>query len=75
MNVIGQNVAEFRCQRGWTLEELAAKLRLLGCKITPCAIANIETQRCTVTDAQIVFLSQVFCISVEELFPSRSDVD
>jgi transcriptional regulator with XRE-family HTH domain len=68
-NSIGRNVTKFRSQRGWTRRELTVKLQSLGCKITPDNLAEIETQNCAVTDAQIAFLTQVFNISVRELFP------
>jgi len=74
-NIVGQNVAKFRRQQGWTREELVAKLQLIGCCMTLDILARIETQRCTVIDAQVVFFSQVFCVSVEELFPSGPDID
>ena len=66
-NVLGQNVAEFRRQRGWTQEELAAKLQLIGCNITPQIIANIETLHFPATDAQIAFFPEIFRIPVEKL--------
>jgi transcriptional regulator with XRE-family HTH domain len=72
LNVIGQNVEKFRHQRGWTREELSAKLQLLGCNITPQILAKIETGRCVVTDTQIVFFSEVFGIPVEDLFAFKS---
>ena len=70
LNVIGQNVAKFRRQRGWTHEELAAKLQLLGCNITPQIIANIETRHCSMADAQIVCFMKVLRIPLSELKPS-----
>jgi transcriptional regulator with XRE-family HTH domain len=72
LNVIGKNVAKFRRQRGWTQEELAARLQLLGWNVTSQFLANIETGRCVVTDAQILFFSEAFRISAEDLFPPKS---
>ena len=66
-NVLGQNVAKFRRQRGWTQEELAAKLQLIGCNITPHILANIETLRFAATDAQIAFFSEIFRVPVKKL--------
>ena len=70
-NLIGPNVTKFRCQRGWTQGELIAKLRSVGCPITLEILANIEMQRCAVTDVQLAFFAEIFCVSVEKLF----DVD
>lgn len=71
LNVIGQNIAMFRHQRGWTQEELTAKLQLLGCNITHQILACIEARHCVVTDTQIVFFSEVFRIPAEDLFPFK----
>jgi len=72
LNVVGQNISKFRLRRDWTREELAAKLQLLGCNITPQILANIETRHCSVTDCQIVFFSEVFGIPAEDLSPLKS---
>ena len=40
-----QNVVKFRHRAGWTQDELAAKIQLLGCYMTRDIIANIETWR------------------------------
>jgi transcriptional regulator with XRE-family HTH domain len=72
LNVVGKYIAKFHRQRGWTREELAAKLQLFGCNITPQILANIETRGCSVTDCQIVFFSEVFRIPAEDFFPLKS---
>ena len=71
LNVIGQNIVKFRQQRRWTQEELAAKLQLVGCNITPGVLARIESGRCIVTDTQIVFFSEVFDLPIEQLYPLK----
>ena len=68
-NVIGRNVSRERYQRGWTQDDLVAKLQLLGCNITRDILANIETCRCITTDKQIEFLAEVFGIQIQQLFP------
>ena len=70
-NVIGPNVAKFRFQRGWTQDELAAKLQLLGCYMTRDILANIETQRCIVKDKQIEFFAEIFGVKEGSLFPEK----
>jgi hypothetical protein len=59
LDEVGQNIAKFRDQMGWTKVDLAAKLRLLGCNITHQILADIEKQCCVVTDAQIAFFAPV----------------
>jgi transcriptional regulator with XRE-family HTH domain len=52
-NLTGQKIRFFRNQRGWTQEALAESLQKMGIPITRHIIANIETQRSSVTDCQI----------------------
>ena len=70
-NVIGQNVAKFRYQRGWTQDELVGKLQLRGCYMTRDILANIETQRSIVTDKQIEFFAEIFGIKEGSMFPEK----
>ena len=70
-NVIGQNVAKFRYQRGWTQDELVGKLQLRGCYMTRDILANIETQRSIVTDKQIEFFAEIFGVKEGSLFPEK----
>ena len=70
-NVIGQNVAKFRYQRSWTQDELVGKLQLLGCYMTRDILANIETQRCVVTDKQIEFFAEIFGVKEGSMFPDK----
>jgi len=67
LNQVGQNVFKLRRRRGWTLQELAAKLELVGWRITPEVLAGIETRRCAVTDAQIVLFSEVLRVQIKDL--------
>ncbi len=70
-NVIGQNVAKFRYQRGLTQDELVGKLQLLGCYMTRDILANIETQRSIVTDKQIEFFAEIFGVKEGSFFPDK----
>ena len=70
-NVIGPNVAKFRYQRNWTQDDLVGRLQLLGCYMTRDMLANIETQRCIVTDKQIEFFAHVFGVKEGDLFPLK----
>ncbi len=72
-NVTGPNVAKFRYQRGWTQDDLVAKLQLLGCYMTRDILANIEIRRSIVTDIRLVFFATVFGIELTDLFPAKCD--
>jgi hypothetical protein len=67
LNRIGRKVMKFRRSRGWPHGDLVVKLRLLGCEMTPQILQEIESHRRTVTDAEVVFLSEAFGVSVEDL--------
>jgi transcriptional regulator with XRE-family HTH domain len=70
-NVIGKNVAKFRYQQGWTQDELVGKLQLMGRYMTRDILANIETQRCVVTDKQIECFAEIFGVKEGDLFPDK----
>jgi transcriptional regulator with XRE-family HTH domain len=70
-NIIGRNIARFRFQQDWTQELLAVKMQSRGCYITRDIIANIETQRSSVTDVRIAFFAAVFGVRVNDLFPAK----
>ena len=70
-NVIGPNVAKYRYQRNWTQDDLVGKLQLVGCYMTRDMLANIETQRCPVTDKQIEFFAHVLGVEERDLFPIK----
>jgi transcriptional regulator with XRE-family HTH domain len=74
-NVIGPAVAKFRYRRGWTQDDLVAKLQILGCNMTRDILANIETRRSIATDTQTEFFAEVFGVEVKELFPARGPRD
>ena len=71
VNLIGRNVAKLRYQKGWTQDELVAKMQLLGCDITHAVIANIETRRSSVNDRQIAFLAEALGVEINDLFPQK----
>jgi hypothetical protein len=68
-NLIGRNVGRFRYQQGWTQEELAATMQLLGCYMTRDIIANIESRRSSANDRQIAFLAEALNVAIGDLFP------
>ena len=70
-NVIGPSVAKLRYQRGWTQDDLVAKLQILGCYMTRDILANIETRRSVATDTQIEYFVQVCRVEIKDLFPVR----
>jgi len=71
-NVIGRTVARLRYHRGWSQDELVARLHLLGgINMTRDILANIETLRSPADSKQIEFFAEVFQIQEQALFPTR----
>jgi transcriptional regulator with XRE-family HTH domain len=69
LNLVGENIAMLRSERGWTQDKLATKLQLLGHHITSQDLANIEARHWPVTDIQIVLFSEVLSVPINNLFP------
>lgn len=67
LNLIGKNIARLRRQRGWTREELAIKLQLLGQHIICQTLVSIETRHYPVTDIQIVLFSEILSAPIKNL--------
>jgi transcriptional regulator with XRE-family HTH domain len=71
-NLTGLKIRLFREKRGWTQHRLAESLQKTGVSITRDVIANIETQRCPVTDCQIVLFARILGVSWRSLFPDKN---
>jgi len=74
-NLAGPQIRLFREERGWTQHTFAKLLRRIGVPITRDIIANIETQRCPVTDCQLVLFAKVLGVMPEALLPDRSSLN
>jgi transcriptional regulator with XRE-family HTH domain len=71
-NLTGLMIRQFREKRGWTQYQLADSFRKMGVPITRCIIANIETQRCPVTDCQLALFARILGVSWKSLFPDKT---
>ena len=70
-NVIGPAIVKLRDKHDWTQDDLVAQLQILGCYMTRCILANIETRRSIATDIQIEYFVEVFDVEIRDLFPPR----
>lgn len=70
-NLTGHKIRQFRTNRRWTQARLASKLQKLGFRITRDVIANIETQRRTVSDWQMACFAKAMKIPLQSLLPEN----
>ena len=71
-NLTGLMIRQCREKRGWTQYQLADSFRKMGVPVTRYVIANIETQRCPVTDFQLFFFARILGVSWKSLFPDKT---
>lgn len=69
LNVVGPQIRKRRYELGLTQERLAAKCQLRGWDISRATLSQIEAQIRCVTDSELLLLSQVLKIALEDLFP------
>ena len=69
LNLIGPQVKKWRAKKGWSQETLAARLQLRGWNISRDSLASLELQRRRVPDCEMLFLSRVLGVRLDDLFP------
>lgn len=66
-NLCGRNVAKYRIQMHKSQRQLADALQLIGLDVDKNAIQRIEAGKRFVTDIELVALSQVLGLCLDEL--------
>lgn len=66
-NIIGPRVRLIRQKRGLTQEQLSIKLETMAVYIDRASISKIEQQNRTVTDYELLALSQLLGVNVDWL--------
>ena len=72
-NNVGPLVRRRRYALGWSQSMLAAKLQLAGFDISRSGISKIEARLRFVDDKDLMFLSEVLKVPIQELFPRRDN--
>lgn len=67
-NIVGVAVHEYRKQLRISQRELADRLQIIGLDIDKNAVQRIESGQRFITDIELIYLAQVFNITVEELY-------
>lgn len=66
-NICGQKVAQLRVKRRLSQRQLAEQLQLLGLDVDKNAIQRIEAGKRFVTDIELLYLTKVFEVPVQQL--------
>jgi transcriptional regulator with XRE-family HTH domain len=69
-NYIGEQVRQFRKERGWSQSKLAIKLQFAGMpNATRGKVSKIESCLIKTTDVDIMFLARELGVPFQDLFP------
>ena len=74
-NLTGPKIRFYRKQRKWTQQTLADHLQAMREGISRQIIANIETQRCAVTDCEIASIAKALKIPIVLFFSDDVPAD
>lgn len=69
-NVVGPTIRKLRNRKGWTQEELAAKLQVEGWDCTRSWLARIEARQVQVKEYELLYFQKLFGVELEALFPT-----
>lgn len=69
-NVIGPQVRRLRSGKGWSQNDLAIKLQILGMEnATRVKVAKMESRLVWIADEDLIYLARVLGVSIEDLYP------
>ena len=66
-NALGPALKEIRVSRGWTLQDASARLREAGMNCTARQLGQIEMQRRSIRDFELVYFCAVLGVTQDEL--------
>ena len=72
--MIGTRVRELRDRKGWTQEDLSAKLQVFGWDVSRESLAKLETHQRRVPDGELFILAKVLRTSTDLLFPTTVNI-
>lgn len=71
-NICGEKVAELRKELKLSQKKLADRLQLAGLDVDKNAIQRIESGQRFITDIELVYIAEVFNISIGSLFENKN---
>ena len=72
-NIVGKNIRLLRKRRKMTQQALSNRLELLGVYVCRGSVSRIEYGVRTVTDIELLAISRVLEVSVDELFAGNEN--
>jgi len=70
LNVVGPQIRRLRSQRGWSQNDFAIKLQILGMEeASRCKVSKIESRLVWIADDDLIFLARALGVNIEELYP------
>ncbi len=66
-NICGGNIARLRKQKKWSQNRLASMLQIRGLNVDKNAIQRIEAGKRFVTDIELIYLSEVLAVPLDDL--------
>ena len=66
-NALGPALKEIRVSRGWTLQDASARLRKAGMNCTAKHLGQIEGQRRSIRDFELLYFCAVLGVTQDEL--------
>jgi transcriptional regulator with XRE-family HTH domain len=66
--ILGKNIKILREKKGWTQEQMSAKLQTAGCDITRSALAKIEVGQRHVYSYEIKIIKEILSVTFDEIF-------
>ena len=69
-NVVGPQVRRLRSSKGWSQNDFATKLQILGMDhASRVKIAKIESRLVWIADEDLIYISRALGVTTEELYP------
>jgi len=72
-NLIGKNIERMRKERGIKQKDFIAQIQIMGCDMNPSSYSKLEGQVRIATDKEVLAISKVLGIKMEELFANETE--
>ena len=71
-NISGMRIEQLRKERGIKQTELISKMQLMGVDINPSSLSKLEGQRRIATDVELLAISRILKVAVDDLLDKNS---